>query len=334
MESVHNRVYRRSGRPSAIVRSSTTTPAAIAADKLFEQFVTERRYLKNVTAKTEEWYWNAWKVFGREVFAERLPSAPTRADWAAKVAKLRESKAATTSINTYARAINAFLAWAAAENHLPAKPPLIPHLKEEQKILATFSAEQTQRMIGFRPTNATLRRTHAMVCLLLDTGLRISEALTLAPSDIDFEKLVLTVHGKGNKQRLVPMSYELRKRLWHYQTKNAQAAQQKASRRLQTIGGEPRFFFGTRTNNRITVRNFQRDFAALGQRLAIVGVRISPHTCRHTFAVNYLRAGGNLEYLRRILGHSSIETTQKYLRSLGVEDLLAVHNRLSVLARS
>ena len=60
---------------------------------------------------------------------------------------------------------------------------------------------------------------------------------------------------------------------------------------------------------------------------------MSFHTFRHTFAVSYLRAGGNLFYLSRILGHSSVTTTEKYLQSLGVEDLQAVHDRLSLLTR-
>jgi integrase/recombinase XerD len=84
-------------------------------------------------------------------------------------------------------------------------------------------------------------------------------------------------------------------------------------------------------NTPVTVRNFERDLKVLGAKLGISGVRFSPHTLRHTFACEYLRRGGNLEYLRRILGHSSILTTQKYLRSLGVADLQAAHEGLSPL---
>jgi integrase/recombinase XerD len=144
--------------------------------------------------------------------------------------------------------------------------------------------------------------------LLLDTGLRISEALGLRKQDIDFDNLVLKVYGKGSKERLVPMSLELRKMLFRWN--------QKPSCDL---------VFATRTATKMTVRNFQRDFKELGKRLKFTWVRMSPHTCRHTFACEYLRRGGNLEFLRRILGHSSILTTQKYLRSLGVEDLQAAH---------
>jgi site-specific recombinase XerD len=71
----------------------------------------------------------------------------------------------------------------------------------------------------------------------------------------------------------------------------------------------------------------------LGKALSIEGIRMSPHTLRHTFAVSYLRAGGNLFYLSRILGHTSIETTQRYLKSLGIADLQAVHSKLSLLSR-
>ena len=66
-----------------------------------------------------------------------------------------------------------------------------------------------------------------------------------------------------------------------------------------------------------------------GKHLHTTDVRFSPHTLRHTFACSYLKAGGNLEYLRRILGHSSLLITQRYLQSVGVVDLADVHNDFS-----
>jgi integrase len=76
-----------------------------------------------------------------------------------------------------------------------------------------------------------------------------------------------------------------------------------------------------------------RDLKLLGRWLDMTGVRVSFHTFQRTFAVNYLRAGGNLYYLSRILGHTSVKTTERYLGSLGVEDLRAVHDKLSLLTR-
>ena len=91
--------------------------------------------------------------------------------------------------------------------------------------------------------------------------------------------------------------------------------------------------FFTSKGTHITPRNYQRDLKALGVAAGITGVRFSPHTLRHSFSVGYRRKGGNLEYLRRILGHSQISTTQRYLKSLGIEDLQAVHSGLSLLSR-
>ena len=143
--------------------------------------------------------------------------------------------------------------------------------------------------------------------------------------DVNWDTLSLRVKGKGNKHRLIPFSHELRKILFRYASDG---------RRSKSMGTpSTSILFGTKYNTQLTTRNFLRDFKILGKELGITGVRFSPHTLRHTFAVNYLRRGGNLEFLRRILGHSSILTTQKYLRSLGVEDLQAVHSGLSLLAR-
>ncbi|MCX6621198.1 MAG: tyrosine-type recombinase/integrase, partial [Acidobacteria bacterium] len=69
---------------------------------------------------------------------------------------------------------------------------------------------------------------------------------------------------------------------------------------------------------------------AVAQRRRIQGVRTSFHTLRYTFAVNYLRAGGNVFYLQRILGHSTLEMTNRYVRSPGIEELQAAHNGLSL----
>lgn len=91
------------------------------------------------------------------------------------------------------------------------------------------------------------------------------------------------------------MSFELRKRLFGYMRKRREG-----------------LVFGTRTGNAVTSRNLQRALKQLCKRLGIEGVRTSPHTLRHTFAVGYLRNGGNLFYLSKILGHSSVKTTERY----------------------
>lgn len=284
----------------------------------FADYVQDRKYTKNVSPKTLAWYKDVERVFGSVDIHNIRPSLRQLIQ-----AQLEKGNK-PVSVNSWLTGIRAYLMWLHNEGFLKEKPR-VELLKFEQKVIATFTTAQVEKLLAFKPASATTRRTHAATCLLLDSGLRVAEMVALSPADVDFENLLLKVHGKGNKQRIVPMSFELRKRLWQYQMK--------AARNSHGLG-DVRYFFGTRTNTRVTVRNFQRDFKVLGKQLGIVGVRMSPHTLRHTFAVNYLRAGGNLFYLSKILGHTSITTTQRYLQSLGIEDLQAVHNKLSLLSHS
>jgi integrase/recombinase XerD len=270
-----------------------------------EQFITERTYLKGVSPATLSWYRSSFRKFDGALESKQAVVG--------RIAQLRKTNSAI-SVNTYLRCINAYFRWLHEEHK--AELIRIPRLKEEQKILATLSIEQVQRLVQFKPKGRNLSRAHTLALLLLDTGLRFAEALNLRWEDVDLENLLVKVVGKGGKHRAVPISFEGRKVLfkWRQHSKHD-------------------FVFATRNGTLSTQRNVGRDFALLGQRAGIKGIRFSPHTFRHTFAVSYLRAGGNVLYLQRILGHSTLEMTSRYTRSLGTEDLQAVHDRLSLLSK-
>ena len=283
-------------------------------------FIQERKFLRGVTASTLAWYESSFKAFGPVVEREYASIGAFKAAVVARIEQLhcvgRGNKA--VSINTYLRCFKAFLNWCHQERIL-AEPIKLSWLKEEQNVLVTLNTLQIQRVLKCNPRTASGQRTHVLACVLLDTGLRITEAVSLTRSDVDFENLLLKVHGKGQKERIVPMSFELRKLLFRWVAK---------------LPAHFEHEFSTRDGASLTTRLVLVNFKTLGKRAGIVGVRMSPHTLRHTFAVSYLRAGGNLFYLSKILGHTSITTTQRYLQSLGVEDLQAVHNKLSILSRT
>ena len=268
---------------------------------LVQQFISERKYLLNVTPKTIIWYGCGFKAFAGAV--DSLEAAKQR------VGELRERGISSITVNSYLRCINAFWKW-------QGKDWKIRRLKEEQQILATFNPEHVHRLVHWKPVGRNQTRAHTIAMVALDTGMRISELLSLTRQDVDLDNLVLLVHGKGNKQRLVPVSIELRKTLYRHLAKHQHAR-----------------LFTTRSGTPLTVRNSERDFKVMCGQAGIVGVRASWHTLRHSFAVNYLRKGGNLYYLQRILGHSSISTTERYLRSLGIADLQRVHDALSLLSK-
>jgi integrase/recombinase XerD len=273
---------------------------------MVEDFIRDRQYLKGVSPATVLWYRDSFRAF--------QGALDSKTSIVQRIEELMRRGVKPVSINTYLRAVNAYFRWRHIEH--AANLLRIPRLKEEQKVLATLSSEQVQRIIHFKPKGTNLSRAHLLALLLLDTGLRFAEALNLRWEAIDLENLLVKVVGKGGKHRVVPISFEGRKALfkWKQQSKFDHV-------------------FATRNGTLPRQRNVGRDFALLGQRAGIQGVRFSPHTFRHTFAVSYLRAGGNVLYLQRILGHSTLEMTNRYTRSLGTEDLQAVHDRLSLLSR-
>jgi integrase/recombinase XerD len=276
----------------------------------FDRFLQERTYLKGVSPETLRYY--RWV---RRAFLPILAN-PTKAGMMECIQTLLADGVSATSVNTYLRGLKAYIRWMHDEGLLK-ELFRVQFLKTEQKILATLSRNDVKRVILHRPTGQNERRAQAVSLLILDTGLRIREVLGLTKQQVDFDNMLLKVRGKGNKFRLVPFSPECRKVLFKASSRSA----------FDLV-------FSTRNGTLVTPRNFLRDFKILGRRLAIKGVRLSPHTLRHTFAVNFLQSGGDIYLLSRILGHSSVKTTEVYLKSLGVEALQEAQARTSLLVRA
>lgn len=83
-------------------------------------------------------------------------------------------------------------------------------------MLVTLTDTQIRRLVAFAPRTFPWCRLHVLILTILDTGIRRDEALTLRWTDVDLDNLLLTVIGKGNKQRKVPISFELRKHLFRW----------------------------------------------------------------------------------------------------------------------
>lgn len=266
--------------------------------ELWNKFVQERLYLKGVTRKTLRWYECSWQAF------KPLDNIEGR------IIELRQAGVKPISINTYLGAVNAFHKWAHENNHVPALKKW-KKLKTEKKVIPVLTEQQIQALASYKNRK---RKLWVLAMLLLDTGLRVDEALGLRREDIDFDNLLLRVDGKGQKQRFVPFSFEMRKILYKFCAEG--------------INEGP---FLSAKGTKLTQRYLLRDFKKLCKKLGISGVRCSWHTLRHTFAVCYLKKGGNLFYLSRTLGHSDIKTTQRYLQAVGLEDIQKVHSRFSPL---
>ena len=247
-------------------------------NELYAQFLREKQYLCNYSPryiKLFRWVFNRW-----DNLVGQPPDKQNVKEW---VIKLTQSGISPVTINTYARAYNSFLTWLYEEGHTPERLR-IKKVKEGQRPPKTYTNDQLKRFLSYRPKSFEGHRLYAMICLAMDTGARIDELLTLRRERVDLDNLLVTVVGKGNKERIIPMGQECRKVLYKFFKLHA----------FDVV-------FPTRQGERVTYRTVltQLKRAAEG-----VGIKdASWHKFRHSFATNYVKEG-NIFYLQRILGHS------------------------------
>ena len=279
----------------------------------FEQFIRERQFLSNVTPSTVEWYKNSLKW---------LPSdSPTQADLKDAVLRMREKGLKPSGCNSAIQALNCYSHWSSvgadAKCGSGCRHPKIAQLKVPLLVPPTFTAQQVRLLVAWNPKGKYQRRLHLVILFLLDTGCRISEALGLRVREIDMDNLLVTLDGKGRKQRVVPFSHELRKAIFRY---------------CKDFNRTPdSLLFANRTQTKLGRRNALRDVKLRCKRLGVDPPARTLHAFRHTFAINYLRKGGSVFHLQKVLGHSTLEMTRRYA-NLMTEDLQAVHERVSLLS--
>jgi integrase/recombinase XerD len=155
------------------------------------------------------------------------------------------------------------------------------------------------------------RRAIRLACLLellYGTGLRVSELVSLPRSALQGDSRMLTVKGKGGRERMVPLNTKARAALDLYlQTIQPENGSKAKEAWLFPSWGE---------GGHLTRQKFARDLKALGASVDIDGDRLSPHVLRHAFASHLLDRGADLRVLQTLLGHADISTTQIYTHVL------------------
>lgn len=144
---------------------------------LIEQFVKEKQYLKNVTAKTVRFYYQSLNALLRTI-GNAEPKSLTRTLLNECIVKLRSGGLSAVSCNTYISGINSFLTWLYENGHTTERFK-IKELKTEKRIIQTFTDDHIKRILAYKPKDFYGWRIYALFCLLIDTGLRIEEALTI-----------------------------------------------------------------------------------------------------------------------------------------------------------
>ncbi len=178
----------------------------------------------------------------------------------------------------------------------PARRLPLPRVSEYVPVF--LSEEMAQQLIAAADTPWT----KAMVVLLLSTGIRRSEAVGITLDDLNLEERQLLIRGKGDKERVVPLTDQAVEAIQAYLPHRTKTQ----SRHLFVSAwkGEP-----------IHGRCINRMLQIVIQRAGLAGQGITPHKLRHTFATHLIRNGVDIRTVQELMGHSELETTAKYLHS-------------------
>jgi site-specific recombinase XerD len=222
-----------------------------------------------------------------------------------------------TTVNDYYRALRTFFNWLEREQFIHDNPfKNLKTPKTEKKVIQALTSTEIDRLFNACSGKSPIDiRNKAILCMFLDTGLRVSELASLNIDDIDMNTGSIVVrHGKGGKQRVVHIGSKAQKALWKYVTIYRRS--------------ESKSLFINRSGEPLEVIGIK----ILIKRLGISAkVKVSPHKLRHTFAISYLRAGGDVFSLQYLLGHSTLQMTQRYLQSLNADDAINAHKKFSPL---
>lgn len=178
----------------------------------------------------------------------------------------------------------------------------LPHHLSEQEIEKLFSVAQ-------KDTTEAGIRNKVMLYLLYVTGARITELVSLKVSDVDFDSGFIKITGKGNKERMVPIGYNIIQLLQNYLTTLYPRIVKRESEKATT-----NFLFPTYYNKKLAPLTRQSFWIYL-KRLAVqAGIKkeLSPHSIRHSLATHLLKKGANLRSLQLLLGHEQLTTVQIY----------------------
>lgn len=217
------------------------------------------------------------------------------------VLSLRSGSLSSVTIQTYIRALRAFLTWCYDEELLPENIPERLRLpKAQRKVIDILTPTESSRLLSSFDLSSFLGLRNYLICaLMLDSGLRLNEVVTLRQDCLHLDDGYIIVLGKGNKQRFVPVGVTTSQALRRY---------------LPYVSASSVSLFVQLDGSPITLTTLKQLFRKLKVEVDIP--RLRAHLLRHTFATRYLENGGDIYSLQQILGHTSLEMVKRYLHGL------------------
>ena len=183
--------------------------------------------------------------------------------------------------------------------------------KQIKKLPKILSVDQVEKLIKSSREDQSVNgiRLNTMIEILYATGIRVSELVEMKLSATYAEKNFLLVQGKGNKERLVPISENTEDKIKDFL---------KIRNKFLNNDSESKWLFPSKQSSKghITRQRFNQLLQTLCERVNLNNIKISPHKLRHAFATHLLANGVDLRSLQQMLGHADISTTQIYTHVL------------------
>ena len=177
--------------------------------------------------------------------------------------------------------------------------PKVLSVAEVDLLLATAEAEANADVSAQKRAQAL--RLYVLLELLYATGMRVSELVSLKRAAVMRDATFLTIRGKGNKERVVPVNDRARDAVRAY---------------VATLPPGPWLFPAKGEDGHLSRQVFGRELKGLAGRAGIAAARVAPHVLRHAFASHLLAGGADLRVVQMLLGHADISTTQIYTHVL------------------
>ncbi|RIH88897.1 Tyrosine recombinase XerC [Meiothermus luteus] len=295
-------------------------------DALLGQYLRERE-AHGKSPATVHWQETAARLLMEETGARDLAELTPAIllDWfAAKRSQGGRGRRISVSISTlsqYERALRPFLKWLYQRGYTQTDLSLeLPHYRPPKQVVQPFTPDELRAFFAAASEPPNARRKLALYRLLLDTGIRRGEAVSLQLDAIYWRERTMRVEGKTGG-RIVYFSERSLRAINEYLN----------NERRPRRPGEATLFLD-RHGDPLRAGEITQETIRIARRAGIMRDHVGPHTFRHTFAVEYLKAGGDLRSLQVLLGHSKLETTSIYLH-MDSATLRDAHRRFSPLER-
>lgn len=319
------------------LQDTTVRKAEMTISEAFEAYRLDRIIFTNQSKKTEENHIVCMRSiisFLGDIKVKELSFEKVR-NWKIYLEKTRS----TETVRNYIIKLRVVLAYLDANGVEALKPEKVPVPQRGDKVPDFISKDQVAQLIEANDqikNKIRSARNKALISLLFCSGIRVSECCALNRSDIKDKSF--TVIGKGNKARLCfidDRTDELLKTYLDMRTNGFTVKWQVNGKETDRIratyqsDNHPALFLEHRGKSRINPGMVQEIFKN-SRKTAGIRVRCSPHTLRHSFATNLLKANTNLFYIQKFLGHRSLDTTRQYLHVIDpdLEDIYRSHHSI------